>query len=156
MAKSGPGQRRRRVVGLLLLLAAALALALLCRGCGEKGDDLRTLPGRQAALRAYGWEIDPESEEHRSVRIPESLEGVLRDYNELQLEQGFDLSKHLGETCEQYSYTVTNYPDPDCTVLVTLYLRGRELIAGDVHSTALNGFMTGLQRGGEMKTDTIP
>ncbi len=149
MATSGHGPRRGRLrsaAGLLLLPVLALAVVLLCRGCGGKGDDLRTLPGRQAALRSYGWEIDPESEEHRSVRIPERLEGVLRDYNELQLEQGFDLAEHLGETCEQYSYTVTNYPEADCTVLVTLYIWGRELIAGDVHSTALNGFMTGLRR----------
>ena len=100
----------------------------------------------QAYLETLGWEIDPDSEEHKSVRVPESLDGIIADYNELQLQQDFDLSKHLGEACEQYSYTVTNYPDPEQTVLITVYIQGKELIAGDVHSTALIGFMQGLKK----------
>ena len=45
----------------------------------------------------------------------------------------------------QYTYQITNYPNTDQTVLVTLYVQGDRLIAGDIHSTALNGFMHGLK-----------
>ena len=103
------------------------------------------MEGRQAFLQDLGWEIDPESEDLRTVQLPQTLEGMLLKYNELQLTQGYDLSKHLGETCRQYSYRVLNYPDPEQTVLATLYVQGDRVIAGDIHSTALNGFLQGLK-----------
>ena len=70
----------------------------------------------------------------------------MSDYNKMQLKQGFDLSKHPGESCEQYIYTLTNYPTKDEVVLVTLYLQGKDLIAADIHSTAMNGFMHGIKK----------
>ena len=63
----------------------------------------------------------------------------------MQLAQGYDLNRHLGEQCQQYTYLLNNYPDDSQTVLVTLYIQGRRVIAGDIHSTALNGFMHGLK-----------
>ena len=138
--------RKRRLLRFVLLFALALLAIILVRALLDQKPDLSTLEGRQAYLETLGWEIDPDSEEHKSVRVPESLDGIIADYNELQLQQDFDRSKHLGEAGEQYSYTVTNYPDPEQTVLITVYIQGKELIAGDVHSTALNGFMQGLKK----------
>ena len=146
MANLVYNMRKRRLLRFVLLFAIALLAIILVRALLDQKPDLSTLEGRQAYLEKLGWEIDPDSEEHKSVRVPESLDGIIADYNELQLQQDFDLSKHLGEACEQYSYTVTNYPDPEQTVLITVYIQGKELIAGDVHSTALNGFMQGLKK----------
>ena len=146
MANLVYNMRKRRLLRFVLLFAIALLAIILVRALLDQKPNLSTLEGRQAYLETLGWEIDPGSEEHKSVRVPESLDGIIADYNELQLQQDFDLSKHLGEACEQYSYTVTNYPDPEQTVLITVYIQGKELIAGDVHSTALNGFMQGLKK----------
>ena len=146
MANLVYNMRKRRLLRFVLLFAIALLAIILVRALLDQKPDLSTLEGRQAYLETLGWEIDPDSEEHKSVRVPESLDGIIADYNELQLQQDFDLSKHLGEACEQYSYTVTNYPDPEQTVLITVYIQGKGLIAGDVHSTALNGFMQGLKK----------
>lgn len=146
MAKSGRTFSGKKAVRILLVLALAAVAVFLVRGCAGQEEKLSTPKGRERYVLALGWEIDPASEEHKTVRIPEELNGVLRRYNELQLEQGCDLTEHLGERCEQYSYTVTNYPDPGQTVQITLYLQGDTLIAGDVHSTALDGFMQGLKR----------
>lgn len=129
---------------ILLLIAAVLLTAFLLNSCG-KGDDVSTLEGREAFLNSMGWEIDPESEDVRTVQLPDTMGGMLTDYNEMQLAQGYDLSLHLGEQCQQYSYRVCNYPDDSQTVLVTLYVQGNRVIAGDIHSTALNGFMHGLK-----------
>lgn len=137
---------KKSLLRLVFLFALALLAIILIRGFVDRKPDLETLEGRQAYLKELGWEIDPASEAHKTVRIPASLDGIIADYNEMQLEQGCDLSKHLGETCEQYNYTVTNYPDTSQTVLVTLYVQNNTLIAGDVHSTALDGFMQGLKR----------
>lgn len=146
MAKLVRSLRKKSLLRLVFLIAAILIAVILIRGLAQKTPDLSTLEGRQSFLSKQGWEIDLGTEEHKTVRIPTSLDGIIADYNEMQLEQGCDLSKHLGQSCEQYSYTVTNYPDVSQTVLVTLYVQGGKLIAGDVHSTSLDGFMQGLKR----------
>ena len=146
MAKIVRNLRKKKYLGLVLLFAVLLVAIILFRGHKQKEPDLRSLEARQSFLLSKGWEIDLSSEEHKTVRIPASLDDVIADYNKIQLAQGCDLSKHLGQSCEQYSYTVTNYPDESQTVLVTLYVQNGRLIAGDVHSTALNGFMQGLRR----------
>ncbi|MBR1456433.1 MAG: DUF4830 domain-containing protein [Oscillospiraceae bacterium] len=144
MAKSSHAFTKKRALSLVVTVAAVLVVLILLRSCVQARDDLSTAEGRADFLSSLGWEIDPDSEEYKRVLIPDKLEGVLSDYNAMQLEQGCDLSRHLGERCDQYSYEITNYPNSDQTVLVTLYVQGRRLIAGDIHSTALNGFMHGL------------
>ncbi|MBO5557062.1 MAG: DUF4830 domain-containing protein [Oscillospiraceae bacterium] len=136
----------RKKALLWVFAAAALLVGLiLARTLLSPRWDLSARDGRQQYLSHLGWEIDPETEACKHVRIPEKLEGVIADYNEMQKTQGCDLSRHLGEACEQYTYQITNYPDDSQTVLVTLYIQGRRLIAGDIHSTALDGFMHGLR-----------
>ena len=136
---------RKKALGIVLLCAVALLGLIVFRFLQDDRNDLKSLEGRQAYLEKLGWEIDPASEEHRSILLPQRLDGVLADYNRMQIEQGFDLSRHLGERCEQYSYTLLNYPDDTQPALVTLYIQGRRIIAGDVHSAALDGFMHGLK-----------
>lgn len=131
---------KRKALMLVLAVALVLTAAILLRGCAA-AQDLSTVQGRQAYLQSLGWEIDPASEDSRTVQLPKELTGRLRDYNEVQLQQGFDLRAYLGEQCEQFSYRITNYPDPVQTVLATLYVQNGVLIAGDIHSTALNGFL---------------
>lgn len=134
---------KKKALAIVFLVAAVLLAATLLKGCGAA--DCSTLEGRQVFLHGLGWEIDPESEDVRTVQLPETLSGKLAEYNEMQLAQGYDLSRHLGEQCQQYSYLVVNYPDSDQTVLATLYVQGHRIIAGDIHSTALDGFMHGLK-----------
>ena len=143
-AKTNTGFKK---TALWIVMSAAVLLIILILLKGGRGTDgVSDLNGRQAFLSSFGWEIDPASEDVRSIQLPEELSGTLLKYNELQLEQGYDLSAHLGENCRQYCYRVLNYPDPKQTVLVTLYIQGDSVIAGDVHSTALNGFIQGLKK----------
>ena len=147
MSNTGKRFLKKRWVRLLLPVLVLALVLFFIRSCGTGGEpDLRKAEGRAAYIRSLGWEIDPASETHKSIRIPDPLTEVLERYNEIQKKQGLDLTAHLGESCEQYCYTITNYPDQEDSVQISLYLQGRELIAGDVHSTALRGFMQGLQR----------
>ena len=134
---------KKKALTIVLSVAAVLLLMILIRSCGE-GADVSTTEGRQAFLLDLGWEIDPSTEDLRTVQLPDTLDGMMADYNAMQLEQGYDLERHLGEQCQQVTYRVTNYPDESQTVLVTLYIQGKRVIAGDIHSTSLNGFMHGL------------
>ena len=108
--------------------------------------DLSTSAGREAYLNSLGWEIKPDSESFRTVIVPDKLDGIMAQYNRMQQAQGYDLSMHLGESCSQYSYELTNYTDSDGTVIVTLYVQDGKLIAADIHTTAVNGFMHGLKK----------
>ncbi len=140
------GRLTRHRAAAVVLIAAFLLLALIGLRVQWSKTDCRTAEGRIRCLRKLGWEVDAASEEHRSVRLPVTPDDTLRAYNNMQKAQGFDLSRHWGETCEIYTYEVTNYPDCGQTVLAALYVQGRRIIAGDIHSTALDGFMHGLKR----------
>jgi hypothetical protein len=138
---------KRKALFVVLLCAAVLLLGIFLRWffTAKPSYDMSTLSGRQAFLSDLGWEIDVDTEEFRTVAVPETLEGIMAQYNRMQQAQGYDLNDHLGESCQQYSYQLTNYPGTDSAVYVTLYIQGKELIAGDIHTNSLNGFMHGLK-----------
>jgi len=141
---------RRKALSLILLCAALLLLLISMRYAAHiRQTSVKTLQGREMFLQELGWEIDPGSEECRDVIIPKELDGVMEEYNRMQRAQGYDLSPYGGKTCRQYSYTVTNYPDYDGTVIVTIYTIGRQVIAGDVHTASASGFMHSIRRSGE-------
>ena len=72
----------------------------------------------------------------------------------MQREQGFDMEAYCGKRCEQYSYLLTNYPDCGESVIITIYIIDGKVIAGDIHTAALDGFMHGIIR--EMRDENIP
>ena len=148
MAQKSKALTRGRALAILIAGAVVLLLLITAHSVfvPKEDFDLTQLAGRQAYLRSLGWEIDPETEAFRTVLVPDQLEGIMAQYNKLQLQQGYDLSRHLGESCLQYTYEITNYADSDGKVIVSLYLQDGEVIAADIHSTALNGFMHGLKR----------
>ena len=126
-----------------LLLAALLLLGRFAQGI--PAEKLPTAQDRTAYLTSCGWEVDPAAEEEQIIHIPEHFSAVYEQYNDLQLQQGFDLRDYAGRDCVQYTYVVENYPDESQTVLACLILYRDRLIGGDVHSTNLNGFMIGLK-----------
>ena len=148
MAGKNRGFTRKKALTFLLVCGIIGLLIFTAQSVfgKEKPLDLNTLEGREAYLSSLGWEIDKNSESFRSVLVPQKLEGIMAQYNKIQLRQGFDLNAHLGESCRQYCYDVTNYPGGVGKVIVSLYLQNGQVIAGDVHSTAVNGFMHGLSR----------
>ena len=73
----------RKTAVLVIIVAAVLlaALVLLCSG----GGGMETTEERTAYLASLGWEVDAASETGRDVVLPEKLDGVLLQYNEMQL-----------------------------------------------------------------------
>ena len=139
---------RKRALLTVLIAALIIFLLIMARGIFLPGVeyDLDTPEGREAYLNSLGWEINRDSEAFRTVVVPDKLDGIMAQYNRMQQAQGYDLGLHLGESCSQYSYELTNYTDSDGTVIVTLYIQNGELIAADIHTTAVNGFMHGLKK----------
>jgi len=139
---------RKKALLTVLIAALIIFLLIMARGLFLPGTeyDLDTTDGREAYLNSLGWEINRESESFKTVVVPDKLDGIMAQYNRMQKAQGYDLSLHLGESCSQYSYELTNYTEAEGTVVVTMYIQNGELIAADIHTTAVNGFMHGLKK----------
>ena len=98
---------------------------------------------RLAFLSSFGWDVKSEALESREVLIPKEWDAVFVRYNELQLAQGFDLTKYKGKYAMRYTYEIANYPGGLEGVRVNMLIYKNRVIGGDVESPALDGFMHG-------------
>ena len=94
-------------------------------------------------ISQFGWQVKETPVEEVEVTVPESFDKVYLGYNEMQKEQGLNLSKYKGKTVTRYTYEVTNYPDYDGTVYISLLVYKDKVVAGDVCSADVNGFVHG-------------
>ena len=113
-------------------------------GAGKR--TAKTAQDRLELIASWGWEVEPEPVEIIEVAIPQEFDSVYETYNELQKEQGFDLTRYRGKRCKRYGYVVTNYPDATGEVRLNLLVYQGKAIGGDVSSVELGGFMQGLAR----------
>ena len=135
---------KTRAVALLLMLGVMLAAAVVLCSTGDMLD-VSQLNGREKYLASYGCVIDPASETERTVLLPKKFEGTVRDYADMQTDQGYDFAFYSGLECRQFTYEVTNYDGCDGTVYAVLYVKGTRVIGGDIHSAEINGFMHGIR-----------
>lgn len=97
-------------------------------------------------LESYGWQINPEPIEICDIKIPTVFNEVYENYNQIQKEQGLDLKKYMGKACKRFSYDVTNYPGDTGEVRANILVIEDKLVAGDISSIELNGFMHGFEK----------
>ena len=105
---------------------------------------VRNEKSRVAYLAANGWKVESPAESSGTVVIPRTFSSVFEEYNNLQKRQGFDLSRYCGMEVTMYTYRVTNPEYSEDEVLAVLYVLDGKVVGGDVHSTALDGFMVGV------------
>lgn len=98
---------------------------------------------RRNYLATFGWETEQEYEE-KQLTIPQSWNQVYTDYNEVQVNQGFDLSEYKGKRVTLYTYTVNNYNNAQQGIVADMLVCDGVLIGGDLCNTSAdNGFLTG-------------
>ncbi len=143
---------KKRAVALLLALGVVLAAAVILRssprGLFSVGDmlDVSQPEGREKYLASYGWEIEPESEQERTVLLPRSFgDGAISEYARMQTNQGYDFASCAGLECRQFTYELKDGGGEGGTVYAVLYVRGTRVIGGDIHSAEINGFMHGIR-----------
>lgn len=107
-------------------------------------EKIKTNEERVALLKSYGWEVDATPAEEAEVTIPAEFDRVMENYNALQKSQGFDLSKYKNRDMIRYTYRITNYPDYEGTVYANLLIYKNRVVAGDICSSDVNGFILGL------------
>ncbi len=134
----------RKSIFLTLLAAAILLIVVLMIAGKSNGIILDTEEKRREYIAGLEIALSDKPPVIRNIVIPSEFSQVYERYNEVQKSAGFDLWEYRGEYAVQYSYEAIGYTDD--TVRVSLIIYKDKLIGGDVSSTRLDGFMTGLVR----------
>lgn len=140
------------VWGVVIILMVLLCFLLFGRGgdenyavsaLGKYSLSAQDNTARLDFLSQFGWQASGEPVEICEVIIPETFNEVYEKYNDIQKEQGLDLSKYCGERCKRWTYEITNYPGQTEGVRANLLILDGRVIGGDISSTELGGFMHG-------------
>ena len=143
--------RLHRPIALILVAAIACGMGVGATQLLGKSDIMAVSTptvtdnaGRIAFLSSFGWQVEEEPHEILEIVIPYEFDAVYEQYNQLQLSQGYDLTRWRGMTAKRYTYRITNYPNSTDEIYANLILCKEQIIAGDVSSVSLHGFMHGL------------
>lgn len=136
----------KKAKAVLLVIALGVVAAVVILLSGGRGNEatveihLATNDDRVAYLQSLGWTVESEPVETLQFLLPEELSEPYLTYNQLQKEQGFDLSACCGKQVSRYTYTVTNYPGRSEGVQANLYVCEESPVAGDILCAGADGF----------------
>ena len=104
-------------------------------------DNVKTSSDGVEFLKQYGWNVNENPIEECEITIPKEFDKVLTTYNEIQKQQGLDLTKYQKKVTTRYTYVVTNYPEYEGTVYANIITYRGKVIAGDICSADSRGFI---------------
>lgn len=130
------------LIGVIILLASAGGRAAGVEAGPVK--NIKTNDDRVAYLERLGWDVEAEPLEEEEVLIPGEWDATLKEYENLQQTQGFSLEKMKNKYVTRYIYLINNHPSGETQVYACLLIYKNRIVAGDVQSYALDGFMHGL------------
>ena len=141
---------------LLILAACCCCLALVIilavpanssKTNAQTSNLAKTNEDRVSFLEQYGWDVSDEPVEVTDVVIPTTFDSTYETYNTLQKSQGLDLENYKGEKATRYTYEVTNYePEQTSAVQANILVVKDKVVAGDISSSAMGGFMHGFEK----------
>ena len=92
-------------------------------------------------LEQYGWKVENEPIEECEITIPAEFDKVISSYNEIQKQQGLDLTKYTKKTAQRYTFKIDNYPNYEGTVYANIITYRGRVIAGDICTADAKGFI---------------
>lgn len=137
-----PNTKTHRKHAALFIALMGLLLVLLIVHVSGGVDAVKLSSIEDAAQYAadLGWTVSrPDMSEQKTV-LPETFNAVYREYNALQQRQGYDLQPYAGKAVVIYSLPITDYPGENGVCISLVTCRGK-LIGGDIHSSAMSGFI---------------
>ena len=141
-----------RFVGLLLVAASMLVGALAYQRnaavdvASYQFNKIKTDEDRIEFLAQFGWETTKTPIEQTEFTIPETFDRVMMGYNEIQKNQGLDLSRYENKKVTRYTYEVTNYEGYEGKVYANVIVYRDKVIAGDICAADPLGFVHGFER----------
>ena len=129
----------------LLLLVGAVALGgggavFASAEAGIDYSGIKTEEDRIAFIEGFGIDVDDESVTTESFRMPDNFDRVILGYNELQKQQGLDLSKYAKKKVTRYTYKVNNF-NYDGEVYASIFVYRSKIVACDISSADPEGFV---------------
>ena len=119
-------------------------------GVGEKReisyDKIKTNEDVVNFLSQFGWSVEGSPTEVKTVTIPAEFDKIFAAYNEMQKEQGLNLSKYKNKEVTRYTFEVKNYEGYEGRVLANVLVYRNRVIGGDICSADLSGFVHGFER----------
>lgn len=125
---------------------AAAPSAALTQTVSYRYEKVKTPEDRVEFLKQFGWEVKSEPIEETEVTIPAEFDKVFAGYNEIQKNQGLDLSRYKNKKVMRYTYEVTNYPDYNGRVLANVLVYRNKVIGGDICTADVHGFIHGFEK----------
>ncbi len=146
---------RKRAIAIIVAVAVILCAVILLAGLRDKTQSspaakvattsgIKTNDDRVNYLQSFGWKVSAQPIDEQEIVIPKKFTEVYKNYSELQKKQGFELIKYGGLEAKRYTYEIKNYPSGESGVVADIIVYRNTIIAGDIQSMALNGFMHGL------------
>ena len=130
----------------VIMLAAFVPNYVATSAAGEINySKIKNNEDRIAFLKQFGWEVSPEETESEQVTIPSEFDKIFAGYNEIQKQQGLDLTKYKGKTMMRYTYDVTNYEGYEGKVQANILVYRGKVVGGDICSADINGFIHGFE-----------
>ncbi len=98
-------------------------------------------------ISRFGYSVKNEPDEIKEVVIPFEFNDVYENYNDIQKNQGYDLTEYAGKRVKSWTFTVTDYPEYENTDYIKIHILIFEgkVIGGDVCSVKSDGFMHGFK-----------
>ena len=151
-----------KVFGLTMLCAIVLGVALTyilhgnnnsldlpavaSQGKNIRFDGIKTDEDMQNFITSLGIQVKTPAYNKANVDLPRVFDEVYVKYNDIQKQQGFDLSKYCGKTLTRYTFEMTNYPMPEDAkqgkVYLTLFIYKEKIVGGDISSRDNGGFVS--------------
>ncbi len=125
--------------GLFIMLSAVVVLflsAMWTFSLKVSAIDGSTHAKRMAYINSLGVVVDQNNFTSKETVIPSEFGDVYNEYNKLQKEVGFDLTRFKGKCVTVYSYPVLKQ-DKNLTLIVN----EGNIIGGDIAETSLCGEM---------------
>lgn len=134
-----------RILLAVVIIVTAIT-ALVCTVSADEPDG-STPEKITAFISGCGYTVS--SPVTKQITIPDTFSEVYENYNSLQKEQGFDLSRHKGKSAVSYTFGVIGYKDQngntDPDVQIHIIVCDDKIVAADIASTRLDGFMKPLR-----------
>ena len=139
--KNNKISKKTALIAVILSALLLMVLIITKNAMYLKRYNMSDPTGRINYLASLGWQVSEAQCEVMEIQLPESFGQIMQGYNQLQLESGFDLSKFAGKRCVQYTYQILNCTEDSEKMYIVLYVKGKKLIGGDVHTASLGGNM---------------
>lgn len=138
--------KKKFALGVAVISALCCCVMAWGASQGASSNLVKTERERQDYLAQWGWQVS-ETPSVEELLIPTVLDQSYTEYLALQEAQGFpSLTEMTGERVKRYSYQVTNYPTGEPDVQVNLLIYQDQVVAGEVFSPQVDGFIHGLSR----------